>query len=245
MTTQSDPLKARAEALRLHGLLANWGEFADKPGLLESIVAWEEQERRARSLARRTAEARLPRFKPLADFDWSWPRSCDRGAVTRLMSADFVAAPANVVLVGPGGTGKTAIAANLANQALVGGHTVRFANAAAMLSELAAIDSDSGLRRRLGRYRRPHLLVIDELGYMTFTNRQTDLLFAVVASRYQRAATIVTTNLGFRDWPRVMPGSSCAAALVDRLVHGAEIVAIDGDSWRGRHLDRAEPPDGD
>ena len=151
----TDTLKDRARALGLHGLLAHWGEVAERDWLAE-LIAWEEEERRARSLKRRLAAAQIGRFKPLADFDWEWPRRCDRMAVEDLMSLDFLDDAANVVLVGPNGVGKSTIAANLAHRAILEGHTVRFATAASMLGELAAIDSDTLLQRKLRFYARQH-----------------------------------------------------------------------------------------
>ena len=134
----SDNLMNRARALGLHGLIAHWDEVEDCDWLT-ALIAWEEEERRARSLKRRLADARLGEFKPFADFNWDWPRSCDRMAVEDLMSLSFLNEAANVVLVGPNGVGKSTIAANIAHRAVLEGHTVRFATAASMLGELAAL----------------------------------------------------------------------------------------------------------
>ena len=129
-------LKTRAADLRLYGLLAHWGEIAECDWLTQ-VIAWEEQERHHRSLQRRLAAARIGRFKPLADFDWSWPRRCDRAAIETLMGLAFIDEAANVVLLGPQGVGKSTLAANLAHRAVLEGYTVRFVTAAAMLGELA------------------------------------------------------------------------------------------------------------
>ena len=137
----TDTLKERATTLGLHGLLAHWGEVAERDWL-PPLIAWEEEERRARSLRRRLTAAHLGQFKPLADFDWDWPRRCDRMAVEDLMTLDFLNEAANLVLVGPNGVGKSTIAANIAHRAVLEGHTVRFATAASLLGELAAIDTE-------------------------------------------------------------------------------------------------------
>ncbi len=129
----TDPLMDRARALGLHGLVAHWDDIGET-GWLPELIAWEEEERRSRSLKRRLGAARIGRFKPLADFDWDWPRRCDRMAVEDLMTLDFLDEAANVVLVGPNGVGKSTIAANIAHRAVLAGHTVRFATAASMLS---------------------------------------------------------------------------------------------------------------
>ena len=232
-------LKTRAEALRLYGLLAHWGEVADCDWLAR-VIAWEEQERQDRSLQRRLTTARIGRFKPLADFDWRWPKRCDRAAIEALMGLDFLDEAANVLLFGPQGVGKSTIAANLAHRAVLEGHTVRFVTAAAMLGELAAIDSDSQLQRRLELYARPQLLIIDEVGYLSYNNRHADLLFHIVSRRHQQRSTIVTTNRPFSEWHETFPGAACVVGLIDRLVQNAEIITIEGDSYRRKEAEERQ-----
>ena len=225
------PLRARAQALRLHGLLAHWQEAADA-GWVETIVDWEEDERARRSIDRRLKAAHIGRFKPLCDFDWSWPRRCDRAAIEALMSLDFLADATNIVLVGQNGVGKTMLAQNVAHQALVHGHTVMFTTAGQLLGELAALDSDAALRRRLRLYAAPTLLAIDEVGYLSYANRHADLLFELISRRYERKSTLITTNRTFAEWRDVFPNAACVVSLIDRLVHHAEIINIDADSYR-------------
>jgi DNA replication protein DnaC len=178
-----DALHARAKALNLRGLLAHWTE-AGTAGWVQTLIDWEEQERARRSLERRLRAAHIGRFKPLCDFDWTWPKRCDRAAFEALMSLDFLADATNVVLIGPNGVGKSTLARNIAHHALIHGHTVLFASAGQLLGDLAALDSDSALRRRLRHYARPSLLVIDEVGYLSYSNRHADLLFELVSRRY-------------------------------------------------------------
>jgi DNA replication protein DnaC len=227
----SDPLRARALALRLHGLLAHWDEVATQPWL-PALLDREEQERARRSLERRLKAARIGRFKPLCDFDWNWPGRCDRAAIEALMALDFLADAGNVVLLGQNGTGKTTLAQNFAHQAVVAGHTVLFTTAGQMLGELAAVDSDAVLRRHLRHYARPDLLVIDEVGYLSYSNRHADILFELVSRRYLARSTIITTNRPFAEWREVFPNAACVVSLIDRLVHNAEVIAIEGNSYR-------------
>ena len=236
MNTDLDALKLRAKALNLNGLLAHWQEAA-AGGWLPSLLDWEEQERARRSLERRLTEAHIGRFKPLSDFDWDWPKSCDRPAIEALMALDFLKEPSNVILVAPNGLGKTMIAQNVAHQAVISGHSVLFTTAGHMLGNLAALDSDSALRRRLRHYVRPRLLVIDEVGYLSYSNRHADLLFELVSRRYEQSSTIITTNRPFGEWHEVFPNAACVVSLVDRLIHHAEILRLDGESYRHKEAE--------
>jgi DNA replication protein DnaC len=231
MRTDVDALQARAKALHLNGLLIHWQEAA-KGGWVPALLDWEEQERARRSLERRLAEAHIGRFKPLSDFDWAWPKSCDRPAIEALMSLEFLEDKSNVVLVAPNGLGKTMIAQNVAHQAVTAGHSVLLTTAGRMLGNLAALDSDSALRRRLRHYARPRLLVIDEVGYLSYSNRHADLLFELVSRRYEQSSTVITTNRPFGEWHEVFPNAACVVSLVDRLIHHAEILRLDGESYR-------------
>ena len=233
MTTTPPDDEERRAALRrlgLFGLLARWEEVRHLEWL-PSVIDYEQSERQRRSLQRRLHFARLGSFKPLCDFDWHWPKKIDRAAVEELASLEFLTEPANVVLIGPNSTGKTTIAKNLAHLALLGGYTARFTTASAMLNDLAAQDSAAALNRRLRHYCRPALLVCDELGYLSYDARYADLLFEVVTRRYQQRSTIITTNKPFAEWNQVFPNAASVVTIIDRLVHKAEILTIDGDSY--------------
>ncbi len=226
-----EQLRERALALRLHGVLAHWTEVATTDWM-PSLIQWEEDQRARRSLERRLTSARIGRFKPLADFDWAWPKRCDRAALEALMELHFIAQAINVVLVGNNGVGKSMLARNVAHQALIHGHTVRFTTAGELLGDLAALDSDAALRRRLRHYAAPDLLVIDEIGYLSYSNRHADLLFELVSRRYESKSTLVTTNKSFAEWSAVFPNAACVVSLVDRLVHHSEVIVIEGESYR-------------
>ena len=236
-------LREHAGELRLHGLLAHWAEVMAQPEQarwVAQMLAWEAAERSRRSLERRLREAHIGRFKPLADFDWAWPKSIDRAAVEELMTLDFLQDASNVVLVGPNGVGKTMCACNIGYQAVLAGHTALFTTAGQLLGELAALDSDSGLRRKLRKYTAPDVLVIDEVGYLSFSNRYADLLFELVSRRYQHKSTVLTTNRAFVDWGEVFPNAACVVSLIDRLMHRAEVVRIDGESYRAKEAEERE-----
>lgn len=238
MTTHESPLnrnelKERVAALQLPGLLAHWDEIDEHQLVfLATQVDWEEVERRRRGLERRLRHAHLGRFKPLAEFDWKWPKRCDQNAVSDMMSLDFIKEATNLLLVGNNGVGKSTIAQNIAHQAVLQGHSALFINAAQMLGDLANRDSDSALNRRLKHYARPDVLVIDEVGYLSYANRHADLLFEIVNRRYELKPTIVTTNKAFTDWGEVFPNAACVVSIVDRLVHHSRVLLIEGDSYR-------------
>src|SRR5499426_2428377 len=202
--------------------------------LLEHLVETEQQERTRRSLERRLLRSRLGRFTPMTEFDWAWPKRIDRPLVEAVLQLDFLAGARNVVLVAPQGLGKTMLAQNIAHAAVLGGHHVLFKTAAEMLLDLGAQESARGLARRLNHYATRGLLVIDEIGYLSYDARAADLLFQVVSRRYERRSLVLTTNLPFSDWPSIFPNAGSAIALIDRLVHHAEIITIEGESYRRR-----------
>lgn len=242
-TPSQAELREQAYGLRLHGLVAHWAEVMGDPAQarwVAQVLSWEAAKRGQRSLQRRLSAAHIGRFKPLADFDWAWPRSIDRGAVEDLMTLDFLKDASNVVLVGPNGVGKTMCACNLGYQAVLAGHTALFITAGNLLGELAALDSDSALRRKLRQYAAPDLLLIDEVGYLSYSNRHADLLFELVSRRYQHKSTVVTTNRAFAEWGEVFPNAACVVSLIDRLMHRAEVVRIDGASYRAKEADERD-----
>ena len=227
-----EELKVRLRQLGLYGLLARCDEIVSKPWI-DELLGIEEAERQRRSLARRLRHARIGAFKPVADFDWTWPRKIDRQAIEELFGLGFLDDGVNAILVGPNGVGKTMILRNLAHHALVQGHTVRVTSASDMLADLAAHESSAALGRRLRRYTQPKLLCVDEVGYLSYSNRYADLLFEVVTRRYdQQKPVVLSTNKAFAEWSEVFPHAACTVTLVDRLVHRSEILEIDGASYR-------------
>jgi DNA replication protein DnaC len=239
MNTATTQAKLNLETARCHlrrlgfyGLLAQAEALLHEPWLVR-VIEIEDAERARRSLKRRLVHSRLGAFKPIADFDWSWPEQCDRSAIEELFSLGFNEEAANVVFIGNKGLGKTMILKNLTHQAVLHGHTARFTLASDMLHDLAAQDSTITLARRLRRYTSPRLLAIDEVGYLSYDSRYADLLFEVVTRRYeQRRSILLTTNKVFGEWNQVFPNASCVGTLIDRLLHRAEIIALEGKSYR-------------
>jgi len=233
MTINIDALKLLAIELKLVGLQAHWSEVQEEQlAWIEQWLSWELAERKQRTLERRLSSAKLGHFKPLSEFDWQWPENIDQSAIHGLMQLDFIDEISNIILIGSNGVGKSTIAQNLGYQAVLQGHTVLFTSAANMLNDLAAQDGDNALRRRLNHYAKPKFLIIDEVGYLSYSNRHADLLFEIINRRYEKRATLVTTNRPFGEWNEVFPNAACVVSLIDRLVHHSEIIAIAGESYR-------------
>jgi len=207
--------------------------------ILEEIVRLEEIDRIRRSLQSRLQRARIGRFKPMADFDWNWPKKIERDLIERALSLEFIREGRNIALIGTNGLGKTMIARNIAHQAVLAGFSVLCTTAAELIEDLRSCGPES-LRRRLARYARPHLLVIDEVGYLSYDSHAADLLYKVVDRRYERPGArdltsrsiLITTNLAFGAWNTVFPNATSIATLLDKLTHHADVTLIEGESYR-------------
>ncbi len=229
----NDTLADHARRLGLYGLLAYWEEYRDQPWV-RTLIDHELAERQRRSLERRIRNSRVGRFRPIVDFDWAWPTQIDRPLIEEILQLDFVSEATNIILLGPNGVGKSTIAQNIAHQALMCGNTVLCTTTSAMLNDLGAQDTSTALARRLRRYTTPAVLLVDELGYLSYDSRAADLLFEVVSRRHQQRPILLTTNKPFSEWNQVFPNSSSVTALVDRLLHRAEIIKIEGESYRAK-----------
>lgn len=200
----------------------------------EELVAIEIREREARNLAARTKAATLGTFKPIDQFDWTHPRQIDREMYDELCTLDFVEHGQNVLMRGQSGVGKTTLAQNLGLLALERGYTVRFCTLPAALADLLRQESLPATERRLRRYTAPELLILDELGYVPCDSRAADLLFHIVSRRHEKRSIVITTNLAYKQWGRVLHDAACLGPLVDRFAQHCHTLDIDADSWRQR-----------
>jgi DNA replication protein DnaC len=234
LPTQLGQLGLHATALNLDDFLARATKSRWSPQLmLEEMARAELHERSRRSVERRLRLARIGRFRPMADFDWHWPKKIDRPTIERALTLDFIPEARNFILLGSNGLGKTMIAQNIAYAAVQAGYTVLFRTASDILTDLHC-DSPQILRRRLQRFARPDLLVIDELAYLSYDDDAADLLYELVSRRYERHSIVITTNKAFKEWNTVFPNATSIATLLDRLTHHADVTLLEGQSYRVR-----------
>jgi len=226
-------LSAQLDDFLARAIKARWSPHQ----ILEQMVQEEIAERARRSLEQRLRLSGIKRFKPMADFDWSWPSKIERDIIERALTLDFVTEARNLVLVGRNGLGKSMIAQNICHAAVLAGYSVLFRSAAALLEELHR-QSSEGRRRKLRTYANAGLLCIDEVGYLSFDDKAADLLYEVINRRYERKPVILTTNRPFKEWNEVFPNATCIVTLLDRLLHHADVTVIEGDSYRVRESEQ-------
>lgn len=204
----------------------NYREF------LVEVFACEWSGRHQRGLDSRLKAARLPWIKTLEQFDFAFQPSVDRKLVRELAGCAFVERAENVVLLGPPGVGKTHLAIALTVKAAEAGHRVMFLTLEALINRLRRAQAENRLERQLKQFVYPKLLVIDEIGYLPLTRDDASLFFRLVTRRYEKAATVLTSNKGFVDWGEVFSDQVVATAILDRLLHHATTLNIKGESFR-------------
>jgi DNA replication protein DnaC len=207
---------------------------------LTRLVDAEADLRRDRSIQRRIGLARFPVIKTLEEFQWSWPKNINRLQVQNLFRLQFIEDKGNVIFLGAVGLGKTHLCTALGYAACLKGYSVLFASAIDIVNTLSAAQSAGRLKTELKKYSKPTVLLLDELGYLPIDRKGADLLFQVICQRYEHGSIVLTTNQPFKKWPEIFSNdSTLTSAVLDRLLHHAETVSIQGNSYRMK--DQIEP----
>lgn len=208
---------------------------------LSHLLEGESQQRHDRCIARRIAGARFPVIKTLEGFDWSWPKKINRPLVQNLFRLAFLKDSSSVIFVGGVGLGKSHLALALGHAACMKGHSVLFTTAVEAINALTAAQAQYRLKNELKKFLSPTVLVLDELGYLPIDKVGADLLFQIISGRYEKGSTIITTNRAYKHWPKVFNNdSTITSAVLDRLLHHAQTIVIEGTSYRTK--DRVDEP---
>jgi DNA replication protein DnaC len=239
--TTSDNLIEQLEYLKLAFVREHFETLAKEAAAnhwtpvqyLAALMEGEALARRQRSIQRRIRLARFPVVKTLDAFQWTWPSKINRLQVQNLLRLRFIEERANVIFLGGVGLGKSHLATALGYAACQKGHSVLFATAVDVINTLTAAQNAGRLKPAFNRYIQPALLILDELGYLPIDKTGADLLFQIISQRYERGSLIVTSNRVFKKWPEIFNNdSTLTSALLDRLLHHAETVLIEGKSYR-------------
>ncbi|PYX73884.1 MAG: ATP-binding protein [Acidobacteria bacterium] len=217
------------QALAKEAVEKNWTQL----DFLSRLAEGEALRRKDRATQRRIQAARFPVIKTLEQFNWAWPKKINRAQVQNLFRLSFLKDKANVIFMGGAGLGKSHLAAALAYEGCLAGHTVLFTTAIDIVNTLVAAQSAHRLKAELKKYISPNIVLVDELGYLPIDKTGADLLFQVFSQRYETGSTIVTTNQLYKHWARVFNNdATITSAVLDRLLHHAETVTIEGKSYR-------------
>lgn len=243
MTQKNDlaRLDAQLQFLHLHYIRDHYQALAAKAAehqlspldYLAQLIDGEAAIREQRSIERRIRLARFPVLKTLDDFQWNWPKKINRPQIQNLFRLAFIATNTNVIMIGNVGLGKTHLSIALGHTACQNGHSVLFTTAVDIINTLAAAQSAGRLKREFQRYLKPALLIIDELGYLPIDKLGADLLFQIISQRYERAPMVITTNRVYKHWSQIFNNdSTLTSAILDRVLHHADTVIIEGKSFR-------------
>jgi DNA replication protein DnaC len=240
-TDNQTPLGDHLDYLKLHFFRDNYASLAKKAAqkqwdhthYLGELASAEANQRKDRATQRRIRAARFPQVKTLQQFRWNWPKKINKMQVQNLFSLRFIEDKSNVAILGGVGLGKTHLATALGYQACLKGYSVLFTTAVDAINNLIAAQTTRSLKQELKKYEKPSVLCIDELGYLPIDKTGADLLFQIISKRYELGSVIITSNRAFKDWPKIFNNdATLTSALLDRFLHHADTVVIEGKSYR-------------
>lgn len=224
-------LRAHYHELAQTAAEQHWGHLDYLTRLIEGEVARRED----KSLQRRIGLARFPLIKTLDQFQWNWPKKINRPQIQQLFRLNFIEQKANAIFLGGVGLGKTHLCIALGHTACLRGYSVLFTTAIDIIHTLSAAAAAGDLKRAMQRYLKPALLICDEIGYLPIDKHGADLLFQIISHRYERGAILMSTNRAFKNWGEIFNNdTTLTSALLDRLLHHAEICVIEGKSFRAK-----------
>lgn len=241
MSEQDQRLRQQLEELRLDYIAENYDPVAQEASrkhwthvdYLARLMDGQAQSRQQRCVERRIKNAGFPVIKTMEGFDWNWPKKINRPQVQNLLRLGFIEQKANAVLVGGVGLGKSHLAIAMGHAACLAGYSVKFTTAVEIINTLTAAQVTHRMKSELKKFVKPALLCIDEVGYLPIDKLGADLLFQVISERYERGSIVLTTNHLYKSWPKMLNGdATLASAMLDRLLHHAETVVIEGKSYR-------------
>lgn len=239
--TATESLRAHLASLKLSYVLEHFESLIQDAGAeqwphvdyLARLIEGEAHQREDRSIQRRVGRARFPVLKTLDQFDWGWPKKINRPQIQNLFRLRFIEEHANVIFISNVGLGKSHLSIALGHAACLRGYSTLFTTAVDIINTLSAAQTHGNLKRELHKYLQPRLLIVDELGYLPIDKHGADLLFQVISGRYERGALIITSNRAYKHWPEIFNNdTTLTSALLDRLLHHAETVLIEGKSFR-------------
>lgn len=234
LTEQLDYLKLRFMEKNCEELAATAaGKGWTHQEYFEQLIRGETDLRWDNAIQRRIRMARFPVIKTLDQFQWNWPEEINEMKMKHLFRLNFIANKANAILLGGVGLGKTHLATSIGYEACLRGYSVLFTTAVDVINTLSAAQASGQLKTCLKKYLKPSLLILDELGYLPIDKRGADLLFQVISKRYENGAILITSNRAYKDWPAIFnDDATLTSAMLDRLLHHADTVVIEGKSYR-------------